>query len=186
MISSRLLFSLTKSPFKGITEASSSIERIIFLCQNIQHSQGLTSCVSAVAVCTLLGMRVVKAKQSEKRWVQLFPEALLVVIVSILLTDYFDWEKEGLDILGETDASGIPIPSIPAFPGHKHMKDMLVTAAMIAVIGFVESVAIAKTYSSRHNYTVSPNRELVALGLANIVSGLMQGIPAYGSVSKLL
>lgn len=139
-----------------------------------------------MAVCILLGMRVVKAKQSEKRWVQLFPEALLVVIVSILLTDYFDWEKEGLDILGETDASGIPIPSIPAFPGHKHMKDMLVTAAMIAVIGFVESVAIAKTYSSRHNYTVSPNRELVALGLANIVSGLMQGIPAYGSVSKLL
>jgi hypothetical protein len=54
---------------------------------------------------------------------------------------------------------------------------------MIAVFGFVESIAIAKTYSSKHNYSVSANRELVALGIANIFGGLFQGIPAYGSVS---
>lgn len=128
-------------------------------------------------------MRILKAKMGRKRWIQLFPEVLLVVIISILLTDYFDWDQKGLDILGETKAGRIPMPTIPSFPDNKHLKDMLVTASMIAVIGFVESVAIAKTYSSRHNYSVSPNRELVALGLANIVSGLCQGIPAYGSVS---
>ncbi|KAG0973051.1 hypothetical protein G6F27_014378 [Rhizopus arrhizus] len=55
---------------------------------------------------------------------------------------------------------------------------------MIAIIGFVESAVIAKTYSSKHNYSVSANRELVGLGVANMVSGLMQGIPAYGSVSR--
>ena len=60
---------------------------------------------------------------------------------------------------------------------------MLITAAMIAIIGFVESVVIAKTYSTKHNYSVSANRELVALGVANIASGVFQGIPAFGSVS---
>lgn len=131
----------------------------------------------------LLVMRVIKAKFPSKRWLQLFPEALIVVIASVLLTEYFDWENQGLDILGATEAKGIPIPSIPSFPQNKHMKDLLVTSAMIAVIGFVESVAIAKTYSNKYNYSVSPNRELVALGAANIASGLFQGIPAFGSVS---
>ncbi|KAI9484917.1 sulfate transporter family-domain-containing protein [Zychaea mexicana] len=169
----------------GINEASSSIERMVFLVQNVQHAHPLSSCVSGISVFILLSMRVIKAKMPNKRWIQLFPEVLIVVIASIVMTEYFDWEQDGLDILGKaTEASGIPLPSIPSFPHNKHMKDMLVTAAMIAVIGFVESVAIAKQYSSRHNYTVSPNRELVALGVANVVSGLCQGIPAYGSISR--
>ena len=57
---------------------------------------------------------------------------------------------------------------------------------MISVIGFVESIVIAKIYSSKHNYSVSANRELVALGVANIFSGLFQGIPAFGSVSNYI
>ncbi|KAI8145346.1 sulfate transporter family-domain-containing protein [Fennellomyces sp. T-0311] len=180
-----LLGLVDRSKDWGVTEASSSIERIVFLIQNIRYAHPLSSCVSAISVGILLTMRVIKAKMASRRWIQLFPEVLLVAIASIVLTEYFDWEKDGLDILGDaTEASGIPLPSIPAFPQNKHMKDMLVTAAMIAVIGFVESVAIAKQYSSRHNYTVSPNRELVALGVANVVSGLCQGIPAYGSISR--
>ena len=149
----------------------------------MHYADPLSSGVSAISVFILLTMRVIKAKMPNQRWIQLFPEVLIVVITSIVLTDYFDWDQVGLDILGDaTDTSGIPLPKLPTFPENKHLKDMLVTAAMIAVIGFVESVAIAKTYSSRHNYTVSPNRELVALGVANVVSGICEGIPAFGSV----
>ncbi|KAI9315849.1 sulfate transporter family-domain-containing protein [Dichotomocladium elegans] len=179
-----LLGLVDRSKKWGVTEASSTIDRLVFLVKNIEYLHPLTSCVSAVAVSILFSMRIVKAKQTSKRWIQLFPESLVVVICSILLTSYFDWENKGLEILGATEASGIPVPSIPAFPTNKHMKDLLITASMIAVIGFVESVAIAKTYSNKHNYSVSPNRELVALGAANIASGLFQGIPAFGSISR--
>lgn len=178
-----LLGLVSLSEKHGITEASSSISRLLFLIGNIQYSHVLTASVSAVSVAFLVFARVTKSKLAKFKWFQLLPEVLLVVIASSLLTYFFDWEHKGLAILGNIDSKGIPLPSIPAFPESKHMKDMLVTAAMISIIGFVESVVIAKTYSSRHNYSVSANRELVALGVANIVSGLFQGIPAFGSVS---
>ncbi|KAL9547472.1 hypothetical protein PS6_007120 [Mucor atramentarius] len=168
----------------GITEASSSIARLLFLIKSIQYSHVLTTSVSAVSVAFLMIARVTKSKLARFRWFQLLPEVLLVVVVSSLLTYFCDWENKGLAILGTIEGKGIPLPSIPAFPDNKHMKDLLVTAAMIAIIGFVESVVIAKTYSSKHNYSVSANRELVALGAANMVSGLFQGIPAFGSVAR--
>lgn len=185
----------------GISEASTTVARFIFLAKYIGKSHPLSSIVSAVSVSVLLACRVAKSKVNV-RWILLLPEVLVVVIVSILLTYFCDWENQGLDILGTIEGAGkIPLPSIPDFPSNHHMKDLLVTAAMIAIIGFVESVVIAKTFSSRHNYSVSANRELVALGVANTVSGkerepripmtryitinfigLMQGIPAFGSV----
>ncbi|KAI8639784.1 sulfate transporter family-domain-containing protein [Parasitella parasitica] len=168
----------------GITEASSSIARLLFLIRNIQYSHVLTASVSAASVAFLMLARVTKSKLARFRWFQLLPEVLLVVVVSSVLTYFCDWENKGLAILGTIEGKGIPLPSLPAFPDSKHMKDLLITAAMIAIIGFVESVVIAKTYSSKHNYSVSANRELVALGAANMVSGLFQGIPAFGSVAR--
>ncbi|KAI8072715.1 sulfate transporter family-domain-containing protein [Gongronella butleri] len=168
----------------GITEASTTIARLAFLARNIRSVHVLSALVSLVSVILLLSCRVLKSKISI-RWVQLLPEVLVVVVTSIILTYLCDWEHQGLAILGTIDGAGkVPLPSIAPFPANHHMKDLLVTAAMIAIIGFVESIVIAKTYSSRHNYSVSANRELVAMGVANMVSGLMQGIPAFGSVAR--
>lgn len=178
-----LLGLVEKSKTWGISEASTTVERLYFLIKNIKYAHGLSSVVSAVAITILFSMRKFKSKYGQtKKWFQLFPDVLLVVVISILLTHHFDWENKGLAILGKIESAGIPLPSIPSFPPNKHMKDLLVTSAMIAIIGFVESIVIAKIYSSKHNYSVSANRELVALGVANICSGLFQGIPAFGSV----
>lgn len=180
-----LLGLVERSKAWGISEASTTVERLYFLIKNVKYAHGLSSIVSAVAIIVLFSMRSVKLKYGQtKKWFQLLPDVLVVVVVSILLTHHFDWENKGLAILGKIESAGIPLPSIPSFPPNKHMKDLLVTSAMIAIIGFVESIVIAKIYSSKHNYSVSANRELVALGVANICSGLFQGIPAFGSVSR--
>ncbi|KAF7721413.1 hypothetical protein EC973_004719 [Apophysomyces ossiformis] len=179
-----LLGLVEQSKAWGITEASSSIERVIFLIKNIRFAHTLTTCISIFSVAFLLSVRVLKSKLNQYKLVQLFPEVLLTVIVSVILTQYFAWDSQGLGILGEIQSAGIPFPSIPAFPDRKHMKDLLVTSAMISVIGFVESVVISKTYSGIHHYHVSANRELVGLGVANMIGGLFQGIPAFGSVAR--
>ncbi|KAI9477920.1 MAG: sulfate transporter family-domain-containing protein [Benjaminiella poitrasii] len=178
-----LLGLVDRSESWGITEASSSIARLMFLVENVPYAHALTTTVSAVSILSLALARVVK--RVRVRWVQLVPEVLFVVIVACLVTWWRDWEHQGLGILGTIEGRGIPAPSIPALPSSaKHMKDLLVSSAMIAVIGFVESIVIAKTYSSKHNYSVSANRELVALGVSNIVGGLFEGIPAFGSVAR--
>lgn len=48
-------------------------------------------------------------------------------------------------------------------------QDLTSSAVTISVMGFVESIIVGRIYSTKYNYTVSPNRELVALGVANII-----------------
>ena len=49
------------------------------------------------------------------------------------------------------------------------LEELVIEAALIAIVGFVESNAIAKTFARIHNYEVSANRDLVAFGNTNIV-----------------
>ena len=179
-----LLGLVERSYTEGITESSSTIDRIMCLFNNIQHIHILTTLVSILACSFLLGFRIFKTRFYNLKWLQLTPEILFVVITSTYLTSYFRWDLHGLQILGHVQGGSIPFPSIPILPHAKQVKDLAFTAALIAILGFVESIVISKTYSSKYNYSVSPNRELIAMGAANIVGGLFQAIPAFGSVSR--
>ena len=55
---------------------------------------------------------------------------------------------------------------------------------MITLVGFMESIAVAKVYARRHRYDVDANQELVGLGLANVASGLFGGYPVTGGFSR--
>jgi MFS superfamily sulfate permease-like transporter len=54
----------------------------------------------------------------------------------------------------------------------------------IAVIGFMESIAIAKKLAQKHNYELDASMELVGLGMANLSSGFFGGYPVTGSFSR--
>ena len=62
---------------------------------------------------------------------------------------------------------------------------IVVTRRMISVVGFLDSIVAAKQNSARFGYSISPNRELVALGAANLGASFVPGIlPAYGSITR--
>src|SRR6202012_5639918 len=52
------------------------------------------------------------------------------------------------------------------------------------LVGFAEGLGAAKTYAARNGYQVSPNRELIGLGTANLAAGLSSGMVVNGSLSK--
>ena len=56
---------------------------------------------------------------------------------------------------------------------------------LVSVVGFLDSVVAAKQNSARFGYSISPNRELVALGAGNLVGSFVPGtLPAYGSITR--
>jgi len=56
---------------------------------------------------------------------------------------------------------------------------------LIAVVGFLDSIVAAKQNASRFGYSISPNRELVALGAANLAGAFIPGtLPAFGSITR--
>ena len=64
--------------------------------------------------------------------------------------------------MGEV-GQGLVVPSLPRLGLiDVSVADQLRTVLVIGMIGFIESIVGAKMYAARHNYDVSPNRELVA------------------------
>jgi SulP family sulfate permease len=64
------------------------------------------------------------------------------------------------------------------------MADLAVAAVVITVVGFMESIAVAKVYARRHRYDLDPDQELIGLGAANVASGLFGGYPVTGGFSR--
>jgi len=168
----------------NLSEESTTLERLLFLIANLSKSHPLTAIVSCSSVGFLLGFRVLKNRFPKSTLLQTTPEILVCVVVLTTLTGIFQWQKMNLEILGEIKGGGIPIPAFPKPLKTTHIRDIAGTATLISIIGFVESVVISKTYSTKYNYAVSSNRELFALGLANIAGGLFTAIPAFGSVAR--
>jgi len=82
---------------------------------------------------------------------------------------------------------GIP-SGFPAFTGASLKWDkvgqVLPTALQASLIGFMESIAIAKSLAAKHQYTILPTQELLALGLSNGLGSLFSCYPTTGSFSR--
>ncbi len=61
---------------------------------------------------------------------------------------------------------------------------MIGSAAVgLLLIGFSQSAGDARTFATKHKYRIDINQESVAQGMANVGSGLVQGIPVSTSLS---
>ena len=62
--------------------------------------------------------------------------------------------------------------------------NLLPLAIGLFILSFVETTSIGRSLETRHSYKMDPDQEMVALGGANIASGLLQGFPVSGSFSR--
>ena len=57
--------------------------------------------------------------------------------------------------------------------------------SLISVVGFLDSIVAAKQNGARFGHSISPNRELVALGVGNLAGSFIPGtLPAFGSITR--
>ncbi|MDD4269893.1 MAG: sulfate permease [Pirellulaceae bacterium] len=115
------------------------------------------------------------------RWPR-FPAAILVVIVATVIVRVLRLNEAGVSIVGSVPA-GLPRPSLPVFDVET-VRALFPAGLTIVLVGFVESLSIAQVIAVKERYRVAPNRELGALGLANIVAALSSGFPITGGFSR--
>lgn len=171
----------------GITPESTTLERIGFLFAHRHAIHFETASLSLAALVSLFSINSIKKRIPQ---LQRVPEVLLVVVMSTLGCCIFRWDQLGVEVLGQVGSSSInspfPFPAWPSLPPGADIQHILVNAAMISTVGFVESIAAAKSFARKHNYFVSANRELVAYGSVNLVGSLFQAFPSFGSVSSVV
>lgn len=117
-----------------------------------------------------------------RKWKKLFPSALAVVVLGILATWGLRLHDNGVAIVGEIP-TGLPIFSVPTFD-LEVVRGLFLTAIMLALIQFTNVVSLGKSFAAKYDYSISPNRELFAIGMANIVGAFFQSFSISGSFSR--
>lgn len=105
-----------------------------------------------------------------------------MVLFGIAIVHLFDLDQHGVAIVGHIDG-GLPSFGLPDVDTHRYL-DLAGSAVGVMLIGFAEGLGAAKTYAAKNHYEIDPNRELIALGAANLGSGLSSGMVVNGSLSK--
>ena len=107
---------------------------------------------------------------------------LLVIFAATGLSALLDWSAQGVAVVGAVP-QGLPLPTL-RFVTEPGWLMLLPSAVMIAVIGYVESISVAKTLAFRRKEKVSPDRELAALGAANLMAAVASTMPVAGGFSR--
>jgi len=134
---------------------------------------GITLAIGALSVAVLVLLKRISPR---------FPRALAVVVGSTVAVWGLGLHEQGVGIVGSVPA-GLPTMSVPSLePGA--MRRLLPTALTIALVGFMESIAVARAFARRHKVEVDANQELIALGSANLGGALFGGYPVTGGFSR--
>ncbi|MFH5885085.1 SulP family inorganic anion transporter [Halalkalibaculum sp. DA3122] len=117
-----------------------------------------------------------------RKWKPTFPSALVVVVLGTLVTAGFGLDQQGVAIVGEIPRG---LPSLEIFSFNLgDFQQLLPTILVISLVGYMESIAVAKAIANKHGYKVDPNQELVGLGVANIGGAFFQSYPTTGGFSR--
>ena len=117
-----------------------------------------------------------------QRFVARAPAALIAVVAGVFVSRVLDLQSDGVAVVGPLPRSlpGIGLPDVPV---HEY-RSVFWSAIGIALLAYAESIAAARKFALDRGYEVDANRELVALGAANVGAGLAQGFPIDASVSR--
>lgn len=167
-------FSQAKHIFGISTESTDHFyEAVLEVGKNLGDTNSTTLALSVLSLVTLFAV---------KKYVPRVPAALVVVVGSILAVRVFDLESRGVTVVGDIP-DDLPAFSLPDFDSSM-LGSLFGTAVVITIVGFMESIAVAKVYARRNRYELVPNSELFGLGAANVASGLFGGYPVTGGFSR--
>ena len=108
---------------------------------------------------------------------------LLVVILSTAVVAIGQLDQTaGVRVVGDIPA-GLPPLTWAGFD-LAVWRTLLPIALAISLVGFTESISVAKALASRRREKVEADQELVALGLANLGASFSGGYPVTGGISR--
>ena len=134
---------------------------------------GKALAVAAISLAAMLGVRAIS---------RLLPGALVGVLAGGVLVVVTGWTARDLPLVGALPRS------LPSFAAPQvsvgEAQSLFGGALALALLGMLESVAIAKGIAAQTGARISANQEFFAQGLANAVSSFFQCVPGSGSFTR--
>jgi sulfate permease, SulP family len=114
------------------------------------------------------------------RWPSI-PGPLMAVLLATAAVAAFRLARHGVAVVGPIPA-GLPTPRLPVVHTAS-LEKLLLPAFTVLIVGFSDDVLTARSFA-RHSETISANRELLALGVANTGASLVRGFPVSSSATR--
>jgi len=150
------------------------VHRVVFeALQSFSSWSWPTLAIGALSVAALV--------TAKKRWPR-FPTALAVVVVATFAVWAIGLTHRGVAVVGTVPAGlpGFQVPTVDT----SVLAGLIPAAATIALVSFMEAISVGRTFAQSHRYDIHPNRELIALGFANLAGGATGGYPVAGGFSR--
>ena len=129
--------------------------------------------VGLVGIVFLLFLQVFKPR---------FPSALFWVAGATFASWAFGFHGEGVSTVGAVP-EGLPALTMPEW-SVASIQELAPTALTLALVQFMSVMSLGKAFATEHEYSVDANRELFAIGFANLVGSFFRSITISGSFSR--
>ncbi|KAK0400793.1 hypothetical protein QR680_015453 [Steinernema hermaphroditum] len=109
------------------------------------------------------------------------PFELIAVVMATVLSYYLHFENDLHMKVVNHIPTGFPAPHAPRFD---MIPDLILDAAVIAIVVYVVTFSVGKLFAKKHGYRVSGSQELRALSLTQLLCCFVHCHPASGSLTR--
>jgi high affinity sulfate transporter 1 len=150
-----------------------SLQQLGYLVRHLPDSSLVTVAVGAVSLAALFGL---------ERFLPKLPAGLILLVAAISISAALDLASHGVATVGSIP-TGLPTANIPDV-ALGDLWVLLPSAAGMVLVIFSEALGAGQTFADEHDYRLDPSQEMIALGAANLGSGLIGGLACGGSLSQ--
>jgi SulP family sulfate permease len=131
-----------------------------------------------------IGLAAIGILAALRLWYARLPGTIVIFALALVAGRCFDFADSGMQIIGAIDTR--PPVLVPPELSFAEVPRLFIAALGLAFLIFPEGILLGRVMAERHDYDLNPDRELVALGAANLVSGLFRSFAIGGSQSRTL
>jgi high affinity sulfate transporter 1 len=133
--------------------------------------------ITVVMSIAVLGLLLAAAQ-----WVPRLPGPLMVMALAAAVAAVAGLGHHGVALIGSVPA-GLPIPSWPSISA-ADLRMLILPAVGVALVGYTDTVLTGRAFADERHERVDADAELLALGVANLTAGGLQGFPVSSSGSR--
>ncbi len=148
-------------------------QELLSAVRQLPNAHWPTVLLSALTVVALFAIRRIAP-----RW----PGPLIVMIVATGAVTVLGASRLGVDVVGTVPVT-LPVPRLPDLTGLP-LGTLAYAAVGIALVGYSDNVLTGRAFAEKHGRHIYGTQEFLAIGLANLATGLTQGMPVSSSGSR--
>lgn len=152
-------------------ESGRLFDLVMELLAQFDHWNQASVLTAIVALALLFMMERIRA----------LPGGVIVILLGMAAGKWLNLGEYGVSLIGMIDLQ-LAAPSLPHISNNEWLQ-LGEVALGVAFILYAESYSSIRSFALKHGDNVFPNRDLLALGASNLVSGILQGMPVGAGYS---